>query len=42
MALELAVFDLLSDKMPEGGAFGRGFLSAFMATTCCYPLDTIR
>ncbi|KAK9856427.1 hypothetical protein WJX84_003372 [Apatococcus fuscideae] len=42
MAMELAVFDLLSDRMPEGGAFGRGFLSAFVATSCCYPLDTVR
>lgn len=39
MALELAVFDL----MPKDVApFVRGFSSALLATTLCYPLDTVR
>lgn len=39
MAIELAVFDLLPGDMP---AFARGFSAALLATTCCYPLDTLR
>ncbi|KAK9815602.1 hypothetical protein WJX72_006584 [[Myrmecia] bisecta] len=39
MALELAVFDLMPPDMPS---FTRGFLAALLATTCCYPLDTVR
>lgn len=40
MALELATFDLLPrDKLPS---FARGFVAALVATTVCYPLDTIR
>ena len=39
MALELSVFD----SLPEGApAFTRGFCAALIATTCCYPLDTLR
>ncbi|EIE27780.1 mitochondrial carrier, partial [Coccomyxa subellipsoidea C-169] len=39
MALELAVFDLMpTDVAP----FVRGFSSALLATTLCYPLDTVR
>ena len=39
MALELAVFDLMpADVAP----FARGFSSALLATTLCYPLDTVR
>eukprot|EP00210_Caulerpa_lentillifera_P008860 g8453.t1 len=39
MAIELAAFDLLPKHLP---AFVRGFAAAFLATTCCYPLDTVR
>lgn len=39
MALELTAFDLLPKEMP---AFSRGFMGALIATSCCYPLDTIR
>ena len=39
MALELAVFDLVPQDMPS---FARGVTSAFVATTLCYPLDTVR
>eukprot|EP00884_Botryococcus_braunii_P015171 jgi/Botrbrau1/23655/Bobra.55_2s0038.1 len=39
MALELAVFDLIPrDFLP----FARGFAAALVATSCCYPLDTVR
>ena len=39
MALELAVFDLMP---PDLAPFARGFSSALLATTLCYPLDTVR
>ena len=39
MALELGVFDLMPRDLPP---FARGFSSALMATTLCYPLDTVR
>ncbi len=39
MALELGVFDLMPKDLSP---FVRGFSSAFMATTLCYPLDTVR
>lgn len=39
MALELAAFDLLPKDMP---GFSRGFTSALLATSFCYPLDTVR
>lgn len=39
MAIELAAFDLLPKELPP---FVRGFTAALMATTCCYPLDTVR
>lgn len=40
MALELAAFDLLPrDRVP---VFARGFCAALIATSFCYPLDTIR
>lgn len=39
MALELACYDLLPEKIPS---FARGFTSALIATVSCYPLDTIR
>lgn len=39
MALELATYDSLPQDIP---AFARGFTAALLATTCCYPLDTIR
>ena len=39
MAIELAVFDLLPGDMP---AFARGFSAALIATSVCYPLDTLR
>lgn len=39
MALELATYDSLPQDIP---AFARGFSAALLATTCCYPLDTIR
>lgn len=39
MAIELAVFDLIPRRhLP----FARGFTAAFLATTACYPLDTVR
>ena len=39
MAIELAVFDLIPQRhLP----FARGFTAAFVATTACYPLDTVR
>ena len=39
MAIELAVFDLIPQRhLP----FARGFTAAFLATTACYPLDTVR
>jgi len=39
MALELAVFDLIPRRhLP----FARGFSAALLATTACYPLDTVR
>ncbi len=39
MAIELAVFDLIPrHHLP----FARGFTAAFLATTACYPLDTVR
>eukprot|EP00892_Ulva_mutabilis_P001045 jgi/Ulvmu1/10941/UM007_0120.1 len=39
MALELATYDSLPQDIP---AFARGFTAALLATSCCYPLDTIR
>lgn len=39
MALELAAFDLLPQDIP---AFSRGFTAALIATSFCYPLDTVR
>lgn len=39
MAIELAAFDLLPRDMTP---FARGFSAALLATTCCYPLDTLR
>ncbi len=40
MALELAVFDIIpKDKAPS---FVRGFTAALIATSACYPLDTVR
>ena len=39
MALELAAFDLLPQNVPS---FARGFCAALMATSVCYPLDTLR
>ncbi len=39
MALELAAFDLLPQSM---SSFARGFSAALIATTFCYPLDTLR
>ena len=39
MALELASYDLLPSSIPS---FFRGFMAALIATSFCYPLDTIR
>lgn len=39
MALELTAFDLLPREM---SSFSRGFTGALIATSFCYPLDTIR
>ena len=39
MALELACYDLLPRELPS---FARGFSAALIATSCCYPLDTVR
>lgn len=39
VALELTLFDTLPTDLPP---FARGFCAALVATTACYPLDTIR
>ena len=39
MAMEFATYDSLPQQMP---AFARGFTAALLATTCCYPMDTLR
>ena len=39
MAMELCIFDLMQKEVPS---FARGFSAALIATTVCYPLDTIR
>lgn len=39
MALELAAFDSLPQEIPS---FVRGFSAALVATSICYPLDTVR
>jgi Mitochondrial carrier protein len=39
LALELATYDTLPAEVPS---FARGFLAALLASTCCYPLDTVR
>mmetsp|Transcript_38317 Transcript_38317/g.108346 ORF Transcript_38317/g.108346 Transcript_38317/m.108346 type:complete len:376 (+) Transcript_38317:180-1307(+) len=40
LALELAAFDMIpNDKVPS---FARGFCAALLATSVCYPLDTLR
>ena len=39
MALELGSYDSLPKEYP---AFARGFTAALIATSICYPLDTIR
>lgn len=39
MALELAAFDSMPNEIPS---FYRGFGAALIATSFCYPLDTIR
>jgi len=39
MALELAAFDTMPQGIPS---FARGFMAALMATSVCYPLDTVR
>lgn len=39
MALELTAFDMMPRDMP---AFARGFSAALIATSFCYPLDTLR
>ena len=49
MGMELACFDFLKRIMKEdqlkgntGVSFGAGFVAALMASSCTYPLDTIR
>ncbi|CAG9463828.1 unnamed protein product [Pedinophyceae sp. YPF-701] len=39
MALELCAFDTLPQQIP---AFARGFSAALIATSVCYPMDTLR
>ena len=39
MAIELGAFDSLPSAVPS---FARGFVAALMATSICYPLDTVR
>jgi solute carrier family 25 (mitochondrial phosphate transporter), member 23/24/25/41 len=39
MALEFATYDSLPQQFP---AFARGFTAALLATSCCYPMDTLR
>jgi solute carrier family 25 (mitochondrial phosphate transporter), member 23/24/25/41 len=39
MAIELATYDSLPQDVPS---FVRGFAAALLATSCCYPLDTVR
>jgi len=39
MALELALNDLMPHNVPS---FARGFCAALVATSVCYPLDTLR
>lgn len=39
MALEFATYDSLPQQIP---AFARGITAALLATTCCYPMDTLR
>lgn len=49
MGMELACFDFLKRMVSEdqlkgntGISFGAGFMAALMASSCTYPLDTIR
>ena len=48
MALELAAFDTMKERFPRafneapGSSFARGFLAALVASSICYPLDTVR
>ena len=48
MALELAAFDTMKEHLPPafneatGSTFARGFLAALVASSVCYPLDTVR
>ena len=48
MALELATFDIMKERLPPafneatGSTFARGFLAALVASSFCYPLDTVR
>ena len=39
MAMELAMYDTLPSEVPS---FARGFTAALVASTCFYPLDTVR
>ena len=39
MAMELCIFDTLPKDLPP---FLRGFSAALIATSACYPLDTMR
>lgn len=48
MAIELATYDLMKQKLPSDqrgnpqAAFLCGNIAALCASTCCYPLDTVR
>lgn len=39
MAIELATYDMLPSRF---NSFTRGFAAALLATSFCYPLDTVR
>lgn len=42
IALNFTAFDLFKKHLPDNSSFVNAFMAATLATSICYPLDTIR
>jgi len=42
IAVNFTTFDLLKEANPAGGSFANAFIASTIATSICYPLDTVR
>ena len=42
IAVNFTTFDLLKESNPAGGSFANAFIASTIATSICYPLDTVR